>query len=64
MTNPFETTSHAPIIQPSQPTLPVSLNLNYQFDGDLDPKAMDSKLCFQQQFALLSMKYKHPWNHN
>ncbi|XP_052622527.1 polygalacturonate 4-alpha-galacturonosyltransferase-like [Lactuca sativa] len=51
-----------PPIQPSPPTLPASASSNYQFDGDLDPEAMDSELRFQQEFSLLSMKYKRPFN--
>nr|KAJ0197101.1 hypothetical protein LSAT_V11C700370380 [Lactuca sativa] len=49
-------------VQPTPPALHLPTNSNYQFDGDLDLEAMDSELRFQQEFALLSMKYKRPWN--
>ena len=51
-----------PPIKPSPPALLAPASSNYQFDEDLDPEAMDSELRFQNEFALLSMKYKHPFN--
>ena len=45
-----------PLPQPSSTSLPTH---NYP-DGDSE--TLDSELRFQQEFALLSMKYKRPFN--
>ena len=65
VSDPFKVvTLTIPLFQPSPLALHAPAILNYQFDGDLDPEAIDSELRFQQEFALLSMKYKRPISPN
>lgn len=60
VSDPFRTIPPNSTGQPTIPTPPTPPVSNHLENHDLD--LAESKLCFQQEFTLLSMKYNTPWN--
>lgn len=55
---------HVNLKRPTPSVAPGPPVPNYPYEENIDPKAVDFKVRFQQEFSLVSMKYKRPLNPN
>lgn len=60
MSDPFGTIPPISPVQQTIPTPPTPPVLNHSFEENCDLDLVESELSFQQEFTLLSMKYRHP----